>query len=331
MGSSVHSYVYARASGILARSFVGKRTEKLFEVQNLSGLWTLIFKEEVPHVPETLLAQQLEKHAKETFINEYMLLLKAYSKPDLVTVKLLQYYDYINLKIMIGSVRAGASKPNIVSLKDFAFLKYDEYPLLSGVTHNSKVSWLSQLPEVSEEKNVERRLDSEYMKDLWLSIKKLPLNERSPVQKLLQKDLIFQNIIWAIRLRLYYNMRPEEVLLRLIKVTEGSVTQDPIAGPASRIVNFSMTSFDDWQDWEYAYLLNPNEEGVVWTIDPCWVENMAKNTVLKIAQSQFHQNPFSSAFLVAWFKIKQQELNYIRTATESLRLNISPENIKKML
>ncbi|MGL4986736.1 MAG: V0D/AC39 family V-type ATPase subunit [Treponemataceae bacterium] len=331
MGSSDHSYVYARASGILARSFIGKRTEKLFEVQNLSALWSLIFPEEVPHVPEVMLAQQLEKHAKETFLSEYMSLLKVYTKPSLVAVNLLCYYDYINLKIMLGSIRAGIKEPSIVSLENFAFLKYSAYPDLQNITHRSKVSWLSQLPEITDEKDVERRLDLEYMRELWHSIKKIPSGEREPILKLLQKDLIFQNIIWAIRLLVYYNMKPEDVLQRLIKVTDDSVARDPIAGPASRIVRFSTNSFDDWRNWEYNFLLNPHEEGVVWNINPCWVEDMAKNTILKLARSQFHQYPFSSAFLIAWFKIKQQELNYIRTATEGLRLNIPAENMKKML
>ena len=46
--SSASSYVYAKASGILARSYTGGRAAKLFGVQKLAELWPLVFAEEVP-------------------------------------------------------------------------------------------------------------------------------------------------------------------------------------------------------------------------------------------------------------------------------------------
>ena len=62
--SGAAAYVYAKASGILARSFVGNRTQKLFEAKSLSELWTLVFKTEVPLVPEVMLAKQIEVEAQ---------------------------------------------------------------------------------------------------------------------------------------------------------------------------------------------------------------------------------------------------------------------------
>ena len=66
------SYVYAKASGMIAKSFVGERASKLFDVQNLSQLWSLIFKKEAPAVPETMLSRELEKEAQKSFINQYL-------------------------------------------------------------------------------------------------------------------------------------------------------------------------------------------------------------------------------------------------------------------
>ena len=48
--SSADAYVYVKASGILARSFVGAKARELFSVRSLKELWSLIFKKEVPAI-----------------------------------------------------------------------------------------------------------------------------------------------------------------------------------------------------------------------------------------------------------------------------------------
>ena len=52
-------YVYAKASGMLAKSFVGSKAVKLFNVKSLQELWSLLFTDEVPAVPQTILALAL--------------------------------------------------------------------------------------------------------------------------------------------------------------------------------------------------------------------------------------------------------------------------------
>ena len=43
----------------------------------------------------------------------------------------------------------------------------------------------------------------------------------------------------------------------------------------------------------------------------------------------FHQYPFTANVLVTWFKIKEHELNCIRTAAEGLRLNVQQDAYAK--
>ena len=61
--SAADSYVYAKASGMLAKSYVGDRARELFSFNSLQELWSFLFKAEVPVVPEALLARALEKEA----------------------------------------------------------------------------------------------------------------------------------------------------------------------------------------------------------------------------------------------------------------------------
>ena len=72
------SYVYAKASGIYSRSFIGKRVSGLFQAKRVRDLWSLLFEDEVPLVPEGLLALYLERRAEERGVNDFISLLSAY-------------------------------------------------------------------------------------------------------------------------------------------------------------------------------------------------------------------------------------------------------------
>ena len=55
--SAADSYVYAKASGMLAHSYVGIRARELFSFNSLQELWSFLFKKEVPlHFGWTLCA-----------------------------------------------------------------------------------------------------------------------------------------------------------------------------------------------------------------------------------------------------------------------------------
>ena len=60
--STAVSFSYAKAAGLLSKSFIKDRTQRLFQVESLADLWTLLFKEPAPLVPETLLARELEEN-----------------------------------------------------------------------------------------------------------------------------------------------------------------------------------------------------------------------------------------------------------------------------
>ena len=83
------SYIYAKLSGMLAKSYVGVRTQKLFAVSSLQEVWSLLFKDDVPSVPEAFLAQRIEQKATEQFIAEYSSIIELFDKPQSLLVELL--------------------------------------------------------------------------------------------------------------------------------------------------------------------------------------------------------------------------------------------------
>lgn len=327
--SSADAFVYAKASGMLAKSFVGSRASKIFAVSSIQELWVLLFQEEVPALPEVMLAEKLEQKAEATFIQDYILLLRNYSAPSPILVDLLRYYDYENLKDIIASLCKGqnsSDSPYLADIKEFSMLNYSGWPNLHTITQGSPLSWCNEVPSFEQQQEYDFKLDLQYLRSEWEGINKLPSALKNTVSNLYKNEMILNNMIWAIRLRLYYGMSKEQVIPLLFTIqdckSETNIKQDPLAGPVFQILDWDLNSYETWAKWKYSYLLNPATENTLWQIDPRWIQQSAKVYFNKKALKLFHRQPFTPAVLLTWFKIKQYELDCIRTATEGLRLNI---------
>ena len=77
--STAVCFGYAKAAGLLRKAFVKDRARLLFEQESLADLWTLLFKQPAPLVPETLLARQIEERAFSNFLS----IIFAFSSNDL--------------------------------------------------------------------------------------------------------------------------------------------------------------------------------------------------------------------------------------------------------
>lgn len=328
--SSASSYVYAKASGMLARSYVGSRTEKLFSVHTLSELWALLFDEEVPSVPEMFMAKQIEEKALNRFVNQYIKLVNTYTNPDEVLIALLESYDFDNLKLMAAALTVGGEKPFIRNIKPYSILNYDAYPDISKITAGSILSWYNKVPHVHEQKELDTKLDIQFVRYLWASIDKLSTADKKPVKELITLVYSIRNIIWAMRLKVFYKMPAEEIRKRLAFVNTECPKDDIIASDALAILDKSVDSWEDWENWKYARFLNPHEEGTVWNLDPLWVEAKTSRYFYDKALKEFHRYQFSPMVLVTWFYIKMNELHYIITAVEAIRLNADENQVREI-
>ena len=70
--SSCDAYIYAKVSSRISKAFSGKNSEKLFAVKSLSELYGLLFNEDVPSIPESLLAREIEIKSERKFVSEYI-------------------------------------------------------------------------------------------------------------------------------------------------------------------------------------------------------------------------------------------------------------------
>ncbi|MCH5295146.1 MAG: V-type ATPase subunit [Treponema sp.] len=322
--SSADYYVYARASGMLARSFVGESARKLFNAASLQELWSLLFSEDLPQVPEILLARQIELKAQKTFIDDYLSLVSCYEKPSPMLVALLHFYDYDNIKEIGGALCLGEkSMPDIVDIRPFNIIDYSKWPSISAMTEGTPLAWLNAVPRLEQQKDNDYRLDCQYISEVWESIRTVSPQCRKSLEALVGEKYRMDNIMWALRLRTYYGMDRASVMSHLAYAGPHRSVQDVLARDAIRTLDWELDSWEQWKGWKYSMFLNPYEEGTVWSIDPRWVASAYRNAFVSRALATFHKFPFTEAPLVCWFVIKQRELDNIRTACEHLRLHMN--------
>ncbi|MCR5725576.1 MAG: V-type ATPase subunit [Treponema sp.] len=313
---------------MLAKSFVGPRASQLFAAKSLEELWGLLFSGEMPALPETLLARLIEQNAEKAFIRDYSSLLSSFSKPDDVLVALLRFFDYDNLKEIGAALCYNERTPPVYAdIGSYSMLNYKAWPNLERMTEGSPVSWYTKVPKPSEQTLMDTKLDAQYVHELWASVQKLPAYEREPVADLIQTEIAFNNIIWALRLKVFYFLSPEEISSRLVFANPSDGRRDVFAGAALKILEKNTDSWEDWKDWKYADALNPHEEGVIWELDPSYVELSLRRMLNAKALHAFHKHPFTAMVLVSWYKIKLHELDCIRTVAEGLRLNAEPAQV----
>lgn len=323
-------YVYAKASGMLAKSFTGARTANLYNAKSLQELWNLLFTEEIPAVPQTLLAQEIEKKAAQKFIDEYKKLISTYSKPYPILVDLLHWFDYENVKNAAAELAAGSTaKIEFQSIKPFNILNYDKWPDLEKMTEGSELSWFDKIPSILEVNVFANKVDTQFIKKIWDSVQMLSGTEREIASDIIASHYSFMNITWAMRLKVFYNMDAGQIKEHLIYLDEKKDSNDKFAGEALKILDYKIDIYDDWAKWKYAGLLNGNDDGKFWKLDPLYFEEKVAKNFASSMKREFHKNPFTAMVMITWFFIKRSELNNIRTAVEAIRLNVDTDSLVK--
>ena len=182
---------------------------------------------------------------------------------------------------------------------------------------------LTDLLKIFETDYSDTAADIELLRQCWKSIQKCHGDDRVAHEKLFLDEYVIKNIVWALRLELYYEMPLDQIIQNLFYVTDRADKNDPVAGPAIKVLGFDVHNYADWENWKYSQFLNPYEPGQLWCVDPVWIERKYAGHQAVFANHIFHQYTMEGAALAAWFKIKAYELTCIRTAVEGLRLNIS--------
>ena len=319
--SCASSYVYAKACGMLAKSFLGKNALILLNAKNLAEIWENVFHTPVPQVPEAMLATRLEKEASQMCVNQYISLIECYDKPPEFLVTLLQRFDVENLSAIVSALCIGEQNhPHPVRLGKYDLLDYTKWPDIKAITANSRFSWINQVPELKKMQRVNHTLDIQELHYFWHSLEKSSYKTRKELIAFFTEYYSLKNIVWALRLNVFYKMSEDEIRKNLLYVTDSVSAKDPICKKVLKILDKPIDSYEEWKDTGLNELLNPHEDGSVWKIDPLWIEHQIRVRQTKQTFSMFHKFPMTEIPLVMFFFLKLQEVNVIRASVERIRL-----------
>ena len=320
--SGASAYIYAKVCSLVSKAFVGENAVRLFNAKSLSELWDVLFKSPCPQIPEQMLANKIENQAVDTFISEYTSLLQLYTKPDPFLVELLRRYEVTNIKVMSAALSLGEQEiPRTVYLGKYELFNYSAWPNLKKITEKSNFPWYDHVPTPEERQQMDYKLDLQEIRALWKYVTKVSDSSRHALVEYFTEDYKIKNMLWALRLKIYYQMPNEEILKNLFYISDKPSFEDPLCKCAIEILDKAPDNYNDWKKWRYSSYLNPHEEGQLWTVDPMWIEQKLRIGDVKRIKKVLHQFPLTYASLVMYFRIKLQELNAIRAATEALRLN----------
>lgn len=335
--NTADSYVFARASFLVSRTYTGVRAQKLLEARRLQDLWVLLFTgthigNEVPLIPEGMLALEIERKAQELALFDIFSLLKAYDSIDPVSKALLFFYDINNLKTISSALSLGLKeKQYIADLGSFSVFNYKKWNDIKLITQGTDVSWYNRVPIGQEQVEWENKLDHVYYEKLWSALLSLSKKDRLSCEELIKEEIILQNIVWVLRLKVNYRATAEEIKPLIALYGADIPRANELYEPALEILDFPTDSYEPWVRWKYRWLLNPHEEGVPWFLDPRWAQLAGDKKLYKLALRNFRKNPFTVGVLVSFFKIKQLEQYFIQVATEGLRLEVDETQMKSFM
>jgi vacuolar-type H+-ATPase subunit C/Vma6 len=344
-GAGERAYVYAKACGIIGKSFTAKRIPELTRPDRLSALDRLIFPQGSRELPERELLPDLERRITERAVSQILSIVSSYSRPPELLLRLLRTWEYADLKSALNALVSGEpSFPSWTGLGSFATVRFAAYPDLAAMLKGTEFEFL-----LAKEMNLVRggdavmaqtRLDKQYYSCLWQAVKKLPPSDRVEAEKILAEEISLRNCIWALRLRSYYGMPGREAAEHLMDIDPAKTGQlssrkkkapGSLAADARATLDFALDSRIAWKGWRRERFLNPENPGQPWTADPRYFQNAAGDYLYKLALRAFRRKPFSIDTAFCFIRIKQYEEDLLTSVAEGLGLGMSSQDVFALL
>ena len=316
-------YVYAKAHGMWATSFLVGRDNEVRALKNVQDLYRAVFSEDPPLVPEAKLTDLIEEKLTLRTIRDFTRLLSMYDHPYPLLNLLLYEYELINLKIALSQLQQKNEDASfIIDIGSYSPLNWSAWPSLKDVTENSIFSFFSSV--VSQEKQVakEIELDDAYYLALWQALNSSSIADYQACSKLVLKEFLLKNIVWMLRLRTYYDYRGEA----LRKLLLGSWTEKSkklLLHPLEDVIDTPLTDRDAWKSWRYEWLINPIQENEVWKLDPRYAQSVADRYLFNLALHNFHNCDNPVSLLFSFFKLKRAEEYFVRQTLEKLKVGMN--------
>ncbi len=333
-GMGERAFVYAKACGMIGKSYTGSGLSKLNTVGRLNDLDRLIFSEGSKDLPERELLPDLEWRIICRTVNQIVRIVSFFSDVPDFLVKLVQSYEISDLKAMLNAWVAKDPKlPHTADLGSFGTIHFDAYPDLDLMLKDTEYHWiLDRKDDIADSKKLVLlfiEIDRQYYVNLWNSLLSVPKNDCISIKKIIEEEISMRNVIWSLRLKTYYNMDTEKIAEKLVDISLGKGKKS-LADDALECMQFAPNSYDDWSGWKRAAFVNPEKQEESWKLDPRYVQNESAKYLYTLAQRLFHRRPFAVDTVACFIKIKQFEEDLLTSVAEGLGLGMTVPDVLAM-
>lgn len=323
------AYAYAKACGIVGKSFLGPRRERLAAIARPAELDRLIFPDSPLDLPERELSSRLERRIANRAASNIVRIVSSFSRPAPALVRLARSYEYADLKSALGALAAGerASQAH-VDLGTLGTITWEAYPDFKKMLANTEFDWIREAPTEATVVDMQTAIDLHYYTSLWREVLSLPRNDRAGFEILIAEEIELKNVIWALRLRFYYGVPAEGLDARLVEVSRKGIS---LAAEARAQASLALDRRDDWRGWKFEALLNGEVPGQFWKLDPRRFQNAAAQVLYRHARRLFRRRPFASDSIACFIKLMQFEEDLLTSVAEGLTLGLGAKETLAML
>ncbi|MDR3192268.1 MAG: V-type ATPase subunit [Treponema sp.] len=342
-GAGERAYAYAKACGIVGKSFVGKRIPALESADRLAALDRLVFPRGGRELPERELLHDLEKRITGRAVSQIMSIVSSFSHPPEFLALLVRGWEYGDLKSSLNALVSGES-----SFKDWTDIgalgtvNFAAFPDLPAMLKDTEFGFLldkeMNLVRGGDAVAAQTALDKRYYLSLWRALKKLPKRDRVSSEKILAEEISLRNAVWVLRLRTYYGMSGEDAAGHLMDIDprdrrggRSSSAANSLAADARAILDLPLDSRAPWADWKRERFLNPERPGDSWRADPRYFQNAAGAYLYRLALRSFRLKPFSLDVVFCFIRLKQFEDDLLTSVAEGLGLGMSSQDVFALL
>ncbi|MDR1446643.1 MAG: V-type ATPase subunit [Treponema sp.] len=326
-GTGERAYVYAKACGIIGKSFVGRRIPALAGCSRLSELDRLIFSQGSRDLPERELLQDLENRITGRSAGEILAIIGSFSRPPEFLSLLIRSYEYSDVKSALRALSVREKAPGFIDIGPFRTVHFEAWPDKKAMFGGTEFEFL--LKEKNEDSMfLQAELDRLYYNKLWKSLLALRRNDRIAAGRILSEEIRLRNSVWVLRLRSYYGMKAADLRRHLLEI---DLKGESLADEALAILDTPLDSRQAWQGWPRESFLNPERAGEPWTADPRFFQNTASGYLYELAKKNFRRKPFSLDTVFCFIKLKQFEEDVLTSVAEGLSLGMSSRDVFSLL
>ncbi len=330
ISSAQRAYGYAKACGIVGKSFVGPRVAKLANYSQLAEFDRLLFPEPHLELPARELLFDLENRISRKIAAQIVQLLSQITVTSRVFQLLVRSYECSDLKMYLQAFAVGDKKPpEPIPIGPFSTVNFSRYPDIHAMLKGTDYEWIVDEQDITPDKmlDIQIKIDTWYYTALWDTVVHQRSRDRLYLQSLIAEEIELKNLLWALRLKIYYELEQQDIEKCLISIP---YKNNNLADTAYMALSLPVDQFAAWQSFKYSSLINPEGEEN-WQIDPRYIQQAAALELYRKARLYFRRDPFSLTTYACFIKLKQFEENLLISMAEGLALGFSGKDILNML